>query len=155
VVIAASFTLGLSCLGPYAHAGLLGGDDSDSPTVEGMALPLGGDVVGGLLGGGLGGLAGGDLVGGLIGTVVGGDLLGADLLGEGVPLVSNLVGGLLAGDEGILAAEGITEVLPNLDILPGLGVISEILGAYSDSGSIVPGLQVLDEFGFLGMLGSL
>jgi hypothetical protein len=33
--------------------------------------------------------------------------------------------------------------------------VLEILEAFSDSGSIVPGLEVLDEMGVLGILGSL
>jgi hypothetical protein len=47
------------------------------------------------------------------------------------------------------------ELVPDLSFVPGLGSVSEILEAFSDSGSIVPGLQVLDEFGILGILGSM
>jgi len=152
VVIAASFALGLSCVGPYAQAGLLDGGDSDT-SVEGVPLPVGGDLLGGILGGDLlGGVLGGDLLGGdLLGGVLGGGLPLGDVLGGGLPL-----GGVLAGDEGgLLAAEGVVELVPNLEFVPGLGSVSEILEAFSDSGSIVPGLQVLGETGVLGMLGSL
>ena len=173
MVIAASFALGISAVGPAAHAGLLGGDDSDSPTIEGVGLPVGGDILGNLLGGDL---LGGDIVGGLLGNVVGGDLLGGDgvlggvvgadgLLGGalfdgGIPVVGGLLdGGLLegvtGGDGGLLAGEGIVDALPDLGIVPGLGSVSEILREFSASGSLVPGLQVLDETGILGALGSL
>ena len=137
VVIAASFALGLSCVGPYAHAGLLGGGDSDT-SAEGLPLPVGGDLLGGVLGG--------DLLGG----VLGGGLPVDDLLGGGLPL------GILGGDEGgPLAAEGVVGVVPDLSFVPGLGSVSEILEAFSGDGSIVPGLPVLDELGVLGILGSL
>jgi hypothetical protein len=166
VVIAASFALGLSCVGPYAHAGLLDGGDSDT-SVEGLPVPggdlLGGDLLGGVLGGDLLGdglplgLLGGDLLGDGLPLV--GDVLGEDsLLGDGLPLVGDVLGedGLLGGDEdGLLAAEGVVEVVPELSFVPGLGSVSEILGAFSDNGSIVPGLDVLDEFGVLGILGML
>jgi hypothetical protein len=189
VVLAASFALGLSCVAPAAHAGLLGGGDS---SVEGLPLPVGGDLLGGLLEGDLlgsvlgGDLLGGDLLGGdLLGGVLGGglpldllgggvagqalplDLLGGglplDLLGGGLPLdvlgedgPLGLVGGVLGGEDGgLLAGEGIVELVPDLGIVPGLGSVSEILEAFSDSGSLVPGLQVLDEFGILGILGSM
>jgi hypothetical protein len=133
VVIAASFALGLSCVGPYAHAGLLDGGDS------GLPLPVGGE----LLEGGL-----------LEGLPLG--LLGGDLLGDGIPVVGDVLeGGLLGGEDGVLAAEGVVELVPDLSFVPGLGSVSEILEAFSDSGSIVPGLQVLDEFGILGILGSM
>lgn len=173
-VIAASLALGLSGLGPYAHAGLLGGDDSNPPTVEGVGLPVGGDLLGGLLGddGLVGGLLGGDLLGGVLGGdgLLGGGLPlvggGLPLVGQGLPLVSDVLGGdgpvgdvlggVLGGDEGgLLAAEGVVDLVPDLSIVPGLGSVNEILEAFSESGSIVPGLQVLDEFGILGLLGSL
>jgi hypothetical protein len=158
MVIAASFALGVSAVGPAAHAGFLGGDDSDSPTIEGVGLPVGGDILGNLLGG--------DLLGGGIPVVS--DLLGGDLLGGGIPVVSDLlggglggdgglpiVGGLLDGDGGLLAGAGIVDALPDLSFVPGLGSVSEILREFSASGSLVPGLQVLDETGVLGILGSL
>ena len=165
VVIAASFALGLSCVGPYAQAGLLDGGDSDS-SVEGLPLPVGSDLLGGdLLGGLLGGLPVGDLLGGLpVGDLLSGlpvgDLLGGlpvgEVLGGGLPLDGLPIGGLLGGDEGgLLAAEGVVEAIPNIGFVPGLGSVPQILEAFSDNGSIVPGLEVLDEFGILGALGSL
>jgi hypothetical protein len=169
VVIAASFAVGLSFVGPYARAGLLDGGDSGA-SIEGLPLPVGGDVLGDEL---LGGLLVGDLLEDVLGgdlledglplDVLGGDLLedglpldvlGGDLLEDGLPL-DVLGGGLLGGEDGLLAAEGVVELVPDLGIVPGLGSISEILEAFSDSGSIVPGLQVLDEFGILGALGSM
>lgn len=149
-VIAASFALGLSFAGPAAHAGLLDGGDSGA-SVEGLPLPVGGDLLGGDL---LGGLLEGDLLGSLLGGGLPlGGVLGGDLLGGGLPLLG---GGLpLGGDSGLLAAEGVVGLVPDLSIVPGLGSVSEILGAFSDSGSIVPGLQVLDELGVLGILGSM
>ena len=156
LVIAASFALGLSTVGPAAHAGLLDGGGSDT-AVEGIGLPVGGD----LLGGGLLGVLGGD--GGPLGLVTG--VLGGDggplglvtgvLGGDGGPL--GLVEGVLGGDGGVLAGEGLTDVvgiLP-LGVVPGGESVLGVLDAFSDSGSIVPGLQVLDEFGVLGILGSL
>src|SRR4051794_34810736 len=106
MVIAASFALGISAVGPAAHAGLLGGDDSDSPTVEGVGLPVGGGLLDGVLGGD--GLLGGDLLGGVLGGdgLLGG-VLGGGLLGGGLPVVSALggeggglplVGDVLGGD---------------------------------------------------------
>ncbi|MGH9011825.1 MAG: hypothetical protein ACRDYF_18550, partial [Acidimicrobiia bacterium] len=65
MVIAASFAVGLSAVGPAAHAGLLGGGDSET-AVEGLPLPVGDD----LLGGGLLGILGGE---GLLGGVLGGE----------------------------------------------------------------------------------
>ena len=92
LAIAASFALGLSAVGPAAHAGLLGGGDSESA--------LGGDLLGGgLLGilGGESGLLGGVLGGesGLLGGVLGGEagLLGGVLGGGGLPVVGALGGG--------------------------------------------------------------
>lgn len=131
LVIAASFALGLSAVGPAAHAGLLGGDDSDT-AIEGVGLPVGGDLLGGdgLLGGVLGGSGGGPL---------------------------DLVSGVLGGEDSVLAMEGLVEVveiLP-LGVVPGGESVLGVLDAFSDSGSIVPGLQVLDDFGVLGILGSL
>jgi len=163
LVVAASFALGLSAVGPAAHAGLLGGGDSDT-AVEGLPLPLGGDL---LSGDGLLGLLGGD---GLLGGVLSGDgvlgVLGGDsgegLLGGGLPLVGGLLNGgdsplgLLGGDEGVLAGEGLVDtldILP-LGIVPGGESVLEVLHAFSDSGSLVPGLQVLGDTGVLGMLGS-
>lgn len=150
LVIAASFALGLSAAGPVAHAGLLGGDDSDT-AVEGIGLPVGGDLLSGdgLLGGvlGGGGLLGGGGPLGLVGGVLGGS--------GGGPL--DVVGGLLGGEDSVLAAEGlveIVEILP-LGVVPGGESVLGVLDAFSESGSIVPGLQVLDEFGVLGILGSL
>jgi len=84
-----------------------------------------------------------------LGNVLGGDLVGGVLGGD-------VLGGVLGGDsEGLLAGDGLVELIPPLDVVPGLGSVSEILGAFSDGGSIVPGLQVLDEMGILGILGSL
>ncbi len=88
LVIAASFALGLSAVGPTAQAGLLGGDHS--APVEGVGLP----IVGDLLGGGLLGILGGES--GLLGGILGGEagLLGGVLGGEGgLPLVGELLGG--------------------------------------------------------------
>jgi hypothetical protein len=169
-VIAASFALGLSAVAPAAHAGLLDGGNSDAPTVEGVGLPVGGDLLGNLLGGDL---LGGDLLGALpvgnvLGSVLGGgstgqalpvgDLLGGGLL-DALPVGNVLdalpVGNVLGGDGGLLSGDGVVGLVPDLGILPGLGSINEILEAFSDSGSIVPGLQVLDEMGVLGALGSL
>ncbi|HEV8624450.1 MAG TPA: hypothetical protein VG034_08325 [Acidimicrobiia bacterium] len=127
-----------------------------------MPLPVGGELLGddgllgilggdGLLEGVLGGegLLGGGLPVGLPLDLLGGDLVGGVLGGE-------VLGDVLGGDsDSLLAGEGVVELVPNLDIVPGLGSVSEILEAFSDSGSIVPGLQVLDEMGVLGILGSL
>jgi hypothetical protein len=171
VVVAASFALGLSTVAPAAHAGFLDGGSSNSPTVEGVGLPVGGDVLGNLLGG--------DLLGGVLGEdgILGG-VLGGGVLGQGLPLAGVLDGGLLdalpvgdllggglldalpvgdalGGDGGLLAGDAVVGLVPDLGILPGLGSINEILEAFSDSGSLVPGLQVLDEMGVLGALGSL
>jgi len=157
LVVAASFALGLSTVAPAAHAGLLDGGSSDSPTVEGVGLPVGGDLLGNLLGG--------DLLGSVLGEdgILGG-VLGGGVLGQGLPLAGVLDGGLLdalgdgdvlGGDGGLLAGDAVVGLVPDLGILPGLGSINEILEAFSDSGSIVPGLQVLDETGVLGAFGSL
>ena len=167
LVVAASFALGLSTVAPAAHAGLLDGGSSDSPTVEGVGLPVGGDLLGSVLGGNLlgGDLLGSVLGGDVLGSVLGGDLLGNVLGGDGIVGDGLLGGGLLealpvgdvlAGDSsGLLAGDGLVGLVPDLGILPGLGSINEILEAFSDSGSIVPGLQVLDEMGVLGALGAL
>lgn len=162
VVIAASLALGLSSIAPAAQAGLLDGGDS---SVEGLPLPVDGELVGGLLEGDLLGSVLGLLGGGLPLDLLGGGVTGQDLplLGEGLPLdvldedgPLGLVGGVLGGEDGgLLAGEGIVELVPDLSFVPGLGSVSEILEAFSDSGSIVPGLQVLDEFGILGILGSM
>ncbi|MEW6472546.1 MAG: hypothetical protein AB1679_09755 [Actinomycetota bacterium] len=168
VAIAASFALGLSVVGPAAHAGLLGGsDDSDSTAIEGVGLPLGGDLLGGDLLGGLlgeegllggvlgGGLLGGDLLGGglpLVGDVLGGglpvagDVLGGDLLGGGLPLV----GGVL-GEEGLLGAEVlnvVTDTTLHCDAAVPQ-VLRSLLGDVTDA--------VCEPFsyGLLGLLGSL
>jgi hypothetical protein len=137
-VIAASLALGLSCVSPYAQASRLGGDDSDSPTVEGLGLPLVDDVLGDEL---------------LDDLPLVDDVLGDELLDD-LPLVDDVLG----DDGGLLAAEGVVEVLTDVTdlaaIVPGGGSLSEILEAFSDSGSIVPGLQVLDEMGVLGILGA-
>ena len=144
VVIAASFALGLSAVGPAAHAGLLGGSD-DSTAVEGIGLPVGGDLLGGVLG--EDGLLGGDLLGGLLGED---GLLGGDLLGDDLPLV----GGVL-GEDGLLGGE-------LLD-----GTLSVVTDAALDCDAAIP--QVLRSFlgdatdvvcepfsdGILGLLSSL
>jgi hypothetical protein len=153
-VIAASLALGLSCVSPYAQASRLGGDDSDSPTVEELGLPLVDDVLGDEL---------------LDDLPLVDDVLGDELLDD-LPLVDDVLGDELLddlplvddvlGDDGdLLAAEGVVEVLTDVTdlaaIVPGGASLSEILEAFSDSGSIVPGLQVLDEMGILGILGAL
>jgi hypothetical protein len=158
LVIAASFALGLSTVGPAAHAGLLGGGDSDT-AVEGVGLPVGGELLGdeGLLGGILGGegilggvLGGQGLLGGgplgLVGSVLGGD--------EG-PL--GIVGGVLGGEDSALAGGGLADVVGVLPVgvVPGGESVLGVLDGFSESGSIVPGLEVLDELGILGILGSL
>ena len=160
LVVAASFALGISAVGPAAHAGLLGGGNSDS-AVEGLPLPVGGEL---LSGDGLLGVLGGDglLSGnGLLG-VLGGDG-GEGLLGGGLPLVGGLLNGgdsplgVLGGEDGLLAGQGVVDtldILP-LSIVPGGESVLEVLHAFSDSGSLVPGLQVLGDTGVLGMLGSL
>lgn len=108
LVIAASFALGLSAVGPAAQAGLLGGDDS---SVEGAGLLglLGGEE--GLLGGLLGGEEG--LLGGVLG---GGGLpvVGALGGGGGLPLVGDVLGG---GDLPLVG-----------DVLGGEGLGGELLG---------------------------
>ena len=127
LVIAASFALGLSAVGPTAQAGLLGGDDS--APVEGVGLP----IVGDLLGGGLLGILGGES--GLLGGILGGEagLLGGVLGGGGLPVVGALggEGGLpLVGD--VLGGEG------------GLPLVGELLGG-----------EMLDVVTISGLLGSL
>ncbi len=158
VVIAASFALGLSCVGPYAQAGLLGGDEGGLPLVGGL---LGGEEGGlPLVGGLLGGEGGLPLVGGLLGGEGGLPLVGG-LLGNaetGGPL-SLLQGGLLADASGLLALEPVLDivnvVVPDADaLLPGAGTLLEILNAFSETGSIVPGLS-LETLGGLGVLGAL
>ena len=128
LVIAASFALGLSAVGPTAQAGLLGGDDSAA--VEGVGLPVAGD----LLGGGLLGILGGES--GLLGGILGGEagLLGGILGGGGLPLVGDVLGGEgglpLVGD--VLGGEG------------GLPLVGELLGG-----------EMLDVVTISGLLGSL
>jgi hypothetical protein len=128
LVIAASFALGLSAVGPTAQAGLLGGDDSAA--VEGVGLPIAGD----LLGGGLLGILGGQS--GLLGGILGGEagLLGGVLGGEGgLPVVGAL------GGEGGLPLVG--------DVLGGergLPLVGELLGG-----------DMLDVVTISGLLGSL
>jgi hypothetical protein len=128
LVIAASFALGLSAVGPTAQAGLLGGDDSAA--VEGVGLPIAGD----LLGGGLLGILGGES--GLLGGILGGEagLLGGVLGGEGgLPVVGAL------GGEGGLPLVG--------DVLGGergLPLVGELLGG-----------DMLDVVTISGLLGSL
>jgi hypothetical protein len=136
VAIAASFALGLSVVGPAAHAGLLGGsDDSDSTAIEGVGLPLGGDLLGGDL---LGGLLGEE---GLLGGVLGGGLLGGDLLGGGLPLVGDVLGGDLLG--GGLPLVG--------DVLGGgLPVAGDVLGGDLLGGGLPLVGGVLGEEGLLG-----
>jgi hypothetical protein len=142
-VIAASFALGLSAVGPAASAGLLGGSDSDSMAVEGVALPVGGDLLGGDL---LGGLLGGDLLGGVLGGDLLGGVLGGDLLGGGLPLV----GGVL-GEDGVLGGELLnvaTDTTLHCDAaIPQ--VLRTFLGEATDA--------VCEPFsnGLLGLLGSL
>ena len=127
LVIAASFALGLSAVGPTAQAGLLGGDDSAA--VEGVGLPVAGD----LLGGGLLGILGGEsgLLGGILGEA---GLLGGILGGGGLPLVGDVLGGEgglpLVGD--VLGGEG------------GLPLVGELLGG-----------EMLDVVTISGLLGSL
>ena len=127
LVIAASFALGLSAVGPTAQAGLLGGDDSAA--VEGVGLPVAGD----LLGGGLLGILGGEsgLLGGILGEA---GLLGGILGGGGLPLVGDGLGGEgglpLVGD--VLGGEG------------GLPLVGELLGG-----------EMLDVVTISGLLGSL
>jgi len=154
LVVAASFALGLSAVGPAAHAGLLGGGNSDS-AVEGLPLPVGGEL---LSGDGLLGVLGGD---GLLGVLSGDG--GEGLLGGGLPLVGGLLNGgdsplgVLGGEDGLLAGQAVVDtldILP-LGIVPGGESVLEVLHAFSDSGSLVPGLQVLGDTGVLGMLGSL
>jgi len=154
LVVAASFALGISAVGPAAHAGLLGGGNSDS-AVEGLPLPVGGEL---LSGDGLLGVLGGD---GLLGVLSGDG--GEGLLGGGLPLVGGLLNGgdsplgVLGGEDGLLAGQGVVDtldILP-LGIVPGGESVLEVLHAFSDSGSLVPGLQVLGDTGVLGMLGSL
>lgn len=140
VAIAASFALGLSVVGPAAHAGLLGGsDDSDSMAIEGVGLPLGGDLLGGdLLGGLLGedGLVGGLLGGGLLGGEEGllGGVLGGGLLDGGLPLVGGLVSGQGAGDGLPLVG----------DVLGGgLPLVGDVLGGGLPLGGVLGGDGVL------------
>jgi hypothetical protein len=146
VVIAASFALGLSCVGPYAHAGLLGGGD-DSSVIESIGLPVGGDLVGGLLGGGL---LGGDLLGGLLGGDLLGGVLGGDLLGDGLPLVGGVLGedSVLGGDllDSTLGAVTATTLDCDAAIPQVLrSLLGEVTGAVCEPFSN----------GVLGLLGSL
>jgi hypothetical protein len=161
-IIAASFALGLSAVGPAAHAGLLGGSD-DSTAIEGIGLPLG-DILGGdLLGDDLlGGLLGGDLLGG---DLLGGGLGGESLLGDGLPLVGDVLGGELLGDglplAGVLGEDGVlgSELLGgSLELVTDITlscdaaipqVLRTILGDATD--------VVCEPFsdGVLGLLGSL
>ncbi len=137
LVIAASFALGLSAVGPTAQAGLLGGDDSAA--VEGVGLPVAGDLLGGGLLGILGGESGllGGILGeaGLLGGILGeAGLLGGILGGGGLPLVGDVLGGEgglpLVGD--VLGGEG------------GLPLVGELLGG-----------EMLDVVTISGLLGSL
>jgi hypothetical protein len=170
VAIAVSFALGLSVVGPAAHAGLLGGsDDSDSMALEGIGLPVGGDLLGGDL---LGGVLGGGLLGGdLLGGVLGGGLLGGDLLGGGLPLVGPVLDGVLGG--GALGGDLLGGGLPLVGgVLGEDGVLGgEMLDVVTDTtlscDAAIP--QVLRTFigeaadavcepfsyGLLGLLGSL
>ena len=134
-VIAASFALGLSAVGPAAHAGLLGGSDSNSTAIEGVGLPVAGDLLGGDL---LGGLLGG-------GLPLVGDVLGGDLLGGGLPLVGDVLGGELLGGE---LLNVVTDTTLHCDAaIPQ--VLRTFLGETTDA--------VCEPFsnGLLGLLGSL
>jgi hypothetical protein len=140
LVIAASFALGLSAVGPTAKAGLLGGDDSAA--VEG-GLPVAGD----LLGGGLLGILGGES--GLLGGILGGEsgLLGGIFGGGGLPVVGDVLGGEgglpLVGD--VLGGEGGLPLVG--DVLGGEGglpLVGELLGG-----------EMLGVATISGLLGSL
>lgn len=180
VAIAASFALGLSVVGPAAHAGLLGGsDDSDSTSLEGVGLPVGGDLLGGLLGGDLlGGLLGGGLLGGgddgglplvgsllgggdgggglpLVGGLLGGDSAASEGQGGGLPLVGDVLGGGLPLVGGVLSEDG---PLSALDVVTDVTlscdaavpqVLRGLLGETTDA--------VCEPFsyGLVGLLGSL
>lgn len=150
-VIAASFALGLSTVGPAASAALPGGSDSDSMAVEGVPLPVGDDLLGGDL---FGDLLGGDLLG---------DLLGGDLLsGNGLPLVGDALGDDLLGDDlplagGVLGNEGplggelldvVTDTTLNCN-----AAIPQVLRTFLGQGTEA----VCEPFsdGLLGLLGSL
>jgi hypothetical protein len=162
VAIAASFALGLSVVGPAAHAGLLGGsDDSDSTALEGIGLPggdlLGGDLLGGLLGGGLlgGGLLGGQGLGGglpVVGPILH-SVLGGDLLGGGLPLVGGglpLVGGVL-GEDGVLGGEMLDVVTDTT--LSCDAAIPQVLRTFI--GEVTDAVCEPFSYGLLGLLGSL
>ena len=171
VAIAASFALGLSVVGPAAHAGLLGGsDDSDSIGLPIAGELLGGDLLGGLLGGGLlggeglgGGLPvvgpvlhsvlGGDLLGGglpLVGPVLdgvlGGGALGGDLLGGGLPLV-----GAVLGEDGVLGGEMLDVVTDTT--LSCDAAIPQVLRTFI--GEVTDAVCEPFSYGLLGLLGSL
>jgi hypothetical protein len=140
LVIAASFALGLSAVGSTAQAGLLGSDDSAA--VEGVGLPVAGD----LLGGGLLGILGGES--GLLGGILGGEagLLGGILGGGGLPVVGAL------GGEGGLPVVG--------DVLGdggGLPVVGDVLGGGGGLPLVgdVLGGEMLDVVTLSGLLGSL
>jgi hypothetical protein len=137
LVIAASFALGLSAVGPAAQAGLLGGDDSAA--VEGVGLPVAGD----LLDGGLLGILGGES--GLLGGILGGEagLLGGVLGGGGLPVVGALGGGGLPLVGDVLGGEG------------GLPLVGGVLGSEGGLGGELLGGEMLDVVTISGLLGSL
>ena len=131
-VIAASFALGLSCVGPAAHASLL--DD-------GVADVIPTDLAGGLLGG-EGGLP---LVGGLLGGEGGAlGVLGGD--DGGLPLV----GGIL-GEDGVLGGEMLDVVTDTT--LSCDAAIPQVL--YMLIGEVTEAVCEPFSYGLFGLLGSL
>ena len=176
VAIAASFALGLSVVGPAAHAGLLGGSDDSDMALEGVGLPLGGLLGGDLLGGVLGGgLLGGDLLGGVLGGglplvgpvldgVLGGGALGGEGLGGGLPLVGPVLDGVLGGDllggglplgllgeDGVLGGEMLDVVTDTT--LSCDAAIPQVLRTFI--GEVTDAVCEPFSYGLLGLVGSL
>ena len=169
--IAASFALGLSVVGPAAHAGLLGGSDgSDSIGLPVAGDLLGGDLLGDVLGGGL---LGGDLLGGglplvgpLLDGVLGGGALGAEGLGGGLPLVGPVLDGVLGGDllggglplvGGVLGEDGVLGG-EMLDVVTDTtlscdAAIPQVLRTFI--GEVTDAVCEPFSYGLLGLLGSL
>jgi hypothetical protein len=161
--VATLFTMTGLLVGQSASAAVLDSAKSsnNSPTVEGQALPVGGDLLGGVLGGALlGGVLGGNglPVVGALGGVLGGNglpVVGA-LGGDNGPLGGDLLGGVLGGN-GVLGGALTGGALQAVDqtTLGCDAPISQLLQAFvGDPLASVCGFDPLGS-GVTGLLGSL